>query len=462
MSRGLLFVLPFLAGCHSASTPANGPADAAAPRAWQQLATPTSALASIRGFRPVRGILHSHSPYSHDACDNQGLTADGKPAPGCAADLRRGMCDAGEDFVFLTDHNAHMADPSFDELFFVAPGDTPVLGAQGTRIANRVDCGDGRRVLVMVGNENRLMTAGLERHLAGDAATRAAAYDGDDPATVDAMHAAGALVFIPHSESRADDYLAAMPFDGMEIYNVHAAIDPKIRKTYLGLEDYGAAVGVLGYAADDGLTPDLVLLSFFQDLPIYQAKWDKLLPTRHVTGTVGTDVHQNTFSGTMADGERGDSYRRLMRWFSNVLLVNGDLDPANVKKTLAAGRSYVAVEVLGVPEGFDFHAEAGSSVYEMGADVPAGATLVARAPSVHDLDPAAAPPLIRLRVLRVTSAGTTVAAEGLSVELPNATPGAYRVEVRMTPNHLRSYLGESADKYVKDGVWVLSNPLYVK
>jgi hypothetical protein len=81
---------------------------------------------------------------------------------------------------------------------------------------------------------------------------------------------------------------------------------------------------------------------------------------------------------------------------------------------------------------------------------------------VHDLDPAAPPPLIRMRVLRVTSAGTTVAGEGPSVELPNAMAGVYRVEVRMTPNHLRPYLGESADKYVKDGVWVLSNPIYVK
>jgi hypothetical protein len=164
----------------------------------------------------------------------------------------------------------------------------------------------------------------------------------------------------------------------------------------------------------------------------------------------------------MADGERGDSYRRLMRWFSNVLLVSGDLDPANVKKTLAAGRGYVAVEVLGVPAGFDFHAEAGATIHEMGADVPAGATIVARAPTVHDLDPAATPPLIRMRVLRVTSSGTTVVGEGLSVELPKAEPGAYRVEVRMTPNHLRAYLGESPDRFIKDGVWVLSNPIYVK
>jgi len=460
LRRGLLVAFCLLMGCRSENVAAD-PAPPT-PRPWQLRATPTSALPSIRGLRPVRGILHSHSPYSHDACDKKGLGADGKPAPACVADLRRGMCDAAEDFVFLTDHAAHMAEQSFDDLFFVQPGDTPVLGTAGTRIANRVDCGDGRRVLVMVGNENRLMTAGLEKHLPGDATTRLASYDGDDAATIDAMHAAGALVFVPHSESRPDDYLATMPFDGMEIYNIHAAIDPDIRKEFFKLDGFAAAVNVLAYSTDDTRVPDLALLSFLEDLPVYQAKWDKLLPTRHVTGTVGTDVHENTFPGAMADGERGDSYRRLMRWFSNVLLVSGDLDPGNVKRTLAAGRGYVAVEVLGVPEGFDFHAESAGSIFEMGADAPAGAKIVARAPVVHDLDPLAQPPVIRMRVLRVTASGTTVAGEGASIELPNATPGVYRVEVRMQPNHLKAYLGEVPDKYVRDGIWVLSNPIYVK
>ena len=37
----------------------------------------------------------------------------------------------------------------------------------------------------------------------------------------------------------------------------------------------------------------------------------------------------------MSDGERVDSYRRMMRWFSNWLLVT-DVDPAGVKEALAA------------------------------------------------------------------------------------------------------------------------------
>lgn len=467
MRRALAWVLSLLSAGLSAcepSAPATPPDAGPKPRAWQRHAVPTADLPAIRGYRPVRGILHSHSPYSHDACDNAGLDADGKPNAACLADLRRGMCEAAEDFVFLTDHGAHLAEQAFDDLFFVAPGDEVVLGPSGTRIANRVDCGDGRKVLLMVGNENRLITAGLERHLPGDAAARLAAYDGDDAKTVAAMHAAGALVWIPHTESRPDDYLATMPFDGMEIYNLHAAIDPKIRPAYLGLDPYAAVVDALPFTSLDPTSPepDLTLLAFYQDLPIYTTKWDKLLPNRHVPGSIGTDVHQNTIPGIERDGERGDSFRRLMRWFSNVLLVKGELDPAKVKQALAAGRSYLAAEILGVPEGFDFHAESGATIYELGEDAPLGAKLVARAPVVHDLDPAVSAPEIRMRLLRVTAAGTTVVGEGLAVDVPSATAGAYRVEVRMTPRHLRPYLGDTPDEYIRENVWVMSNPIYVK
>lgn len=463
MRRAVPLLLSLLAGCGNKESPPASTADAAPlVRPWQRLATPTTELPTVRGLRPVRGIIHSHSPYSHDACDGAGLDDAGKPKAACVADLRRGMCEAAEDFVFLTDHAAHMAEQSFDDLFFVGPGDKPVLAADGSKIGNRVDCGDGRSVLLMVGNENRLMTAGLERHLPGDAAARLAAYDGDDVATVTAMHDAGALVIIPHTEQRSDDYLATMPFDGMEIYNLHAAMDPKIRPANLGLDGYAAAVNLLAFVTNTELQPDLALLAFYQELPLYRTKWDKLLPTRHVTGTIGTDVHENTFPGETADGERGDSYRRLMRWFSNVLLVSGELDPANVKKTLAKGRGYVAVEVLGVPDGFDFHAESGGAFFEMGDEAPKGASITVKAPTVHGLDPAAQPPSIRTRLLRVTASGTTTVGEGPSISLANAEPGAYRVEVWITPHHLRSYLGELPDKYVREGPWVFSNPLYVK
>lgn len=107
-----------------------------------------------------------------------------------------------------------------------------------------------------------------------------------------------------------------------------------------------------------------------------------MLEQRHVTGITGTDVHENSFPGIMRDGEGGDSYRRLMRWISNVTLISGDISPASVKAAVLAGRSYVAFEVLGVPSGFDFHAEGSGDVVEMGGQAKRGATLIVKAPRV--------------------------------------------------------------------------------
>ena len=460
----LTLFLPILAACSSGTSGESAPPALPSPRPWQRLATPTSAaMAEVRGLRPVRGILHSHSPYSHDACDGEGLLPGGGTNPGCTQDLRRSVCEAGEDFVFLSDHADHMAEQDFESLLFIEAGDDPVKDAGGAVIANRIPCGDGRSVLITAGTENSLMSVGLERHVPGTAAERSTLYGGDDAATVEAMRAAGALVMIPHTEQRTHEYLAAMPFDGMEVYNLHAAIDPDIRRDSLGLDPYAAAANILPFTKHDpdGPEPDFTLLGFFEDLPAYAERWDRILPVRHVTGIAGTDVHQNTFPSMMRDGERGDSYRRLMRWFSNIVLLDGELGPAALKEALRAGRSYVAFEILGVPVGFDFHAEQGGSTIEMGGRTGGGATLVARAPAVLDPDPAVTPPTVTMRLYRVTPGKTETAAEGLSVDLADPAPGAYRVEVRITPHHLRPYLGYEADTYIRDSLWVISNPIYI-
>lgn len=464
LPRNLLFLAPLLlAACSGGDQ--NDKTAPLVPRVWERLAIPSAqAFGSIRGFSQVRGIIHSHSPYSHDACDGHGLDAQGKPDPTCTANFRRGICDAAEDYVFLTDHAAHMADAEFPALLFIEPGDEPLFDSNGAPIANFIPCKGGRRVMVMVGNENTLMSAGLERHLPGDPAARFALYDGKEVTTADAMHDAKALVLVAHTESKEHAWLSSMPIDGVEIYNVHAAIDPNIRKDYLGLDSLAAGVSILPFTRqdEDGPQPDLALMGFLEDLPIYGQKWDALLATRHVTGTAGTDVHENTFASILRDGERGDSYRRLMRWFSNVALIEGDVSPASVKSAILAGRSFVAFEILGIPEGFDFHAENGGAVTEMGGQTNSGATIVAHAPQVRNLDPAALAPTISMRVLRIADGATTTVGEaggGEEVRIDAAQPGVYRVEIRIVPKHLRPYLGDQGDPYITERPWLFSNPI---
>ncbi len=436
----------------------------AAPRAWQRLAPPAStSLGNLRQFVTARGIIHSHSPYSHDGCDGEGLDANGQPDATCVAHLRQGICDAAEDFVFLTDHAANMAQAEMHELLFIQPGDEPLTDPDGAPFANFIPCADGRRTLLMTGNENTLMSVGIEKHVPGDLKTRKSTYESDGPDTVQAMHDAGALVFLAHTESRTPEYLKTIPVDGVEIFNIHAAIDPDIRADYLGLDAYAAAASILPFTRqdEDGPQPDLAILGFLQHLPQYGQLWDPMLAERHVTGITGTDVHENSFPGMMRDGERGDSYRRLMRWISNVALVDGVLAPSTIKAAVKAGRSYVAFEILGVPAGFDFHAEDGENIIEMGGQAKPGATIIAIAPIVSEIDPAVERPDITMKLLRITNGSTTSIAEGPQLRIDAAEPGVYRIEVSITPHHLKPYLGETPDTYIREFPWVLSNAIRV-
>ena len=69
-----------------------------------QTVMPTSELPSLRNWAIYRGIVHSHSPYSHDACDNEPFI-DGVRNEQCYRECREGMCLTAQDFVFLTDHD---------------------------------------------------------------------------------------------------------------------------------------------------------------------------------------------------------------------------------------------------------------------------------------------------------------------------------------------------------------------
>ena len=105
----------------------------------------------------------------------------------------------------------------------------------------------------------------------------------------------------------------------------------------------------------------------------------------------------------------------------------------------AAGRLYGAFEVLGYPEGFDFHAESGGAIHEMGAELTAqDVTLSLTAPRVRDLNPEGESPEIITRILRATAEGWTLESEGGNETLTYAvsTAGAYRGACPVEPQAL--------------------------
>lgn len=445
-----------------------GNVDAGPPLApWPHELPATSTLGTVRGLRVMRSIVHSHSPLSHDACDGAGF-ADGvlldEP---CLAHMRAAVCSLHLDVLNLTDHPTHVDEVTHEAKFWEQPGDTELRTADGDLAAVNWACGDGSSVIITVGTEDRLMPVGLVRHpgASTDPAVISAAYRADGPDAVQAFHDAGGLVFVAHTESRELAYLRTLGMDGIEIYNIHANVDPNIRVDYLGLgtADYLSTV-LMFIGPTSRLEPDLAFLAFFSENQNDLDKWDALLAEgQHVTGINGCDAHENTFPQLMKDGERVDSYRRMMRWATLHLRVS-EISLAAQQDALAAGRGYVAFEVFGTPVGFDFYAsESAGATHEMGTRAPVGATLHVVRPSISTDVPDSALAMISTRILRSTATGAVEVAQGSGETLDFVTtePGAYRAEARIVPEHARAHLGRLADTLVKEYAWVYSNPVFV-
>jgi hypothetical protein len=385
----------------------------------------------------------------------------------CLEHMRAAVCSLRLDAINLTDHAEHLFEVTHEEKFWKRPGDTEVRTTSGDLAAVNWACGDGTSVLVTVGAENALMPVGLVRHPVDttDPDVLAAAYRADGPGAASMFRDAGALVFVAHTEGRSLDYLRTLGMDGVEIYNIHANVDPRIRVDSLGLGAADYLMNVLAFtSATSRLEPDLAFLAFFSENQNDLDKWDALLAEgRHVTGLNGCDAHENTFPQLLGDGERVDSYRRMMRWATLHLRVS-EISVESQHDALSAGRGYVAFEVFGTPVGFDFYADETSGVtHEMGAQAPVGTVLHVVRPSLSPDVPDTALALLSMRIVRSTTTGGVEVAQGAGATLDFVTtePGAYRAEVHIVPEHARAHLGRLGDALVKDYVWVYANPVYV-
>lgn len=396
--------------------------------------------------RGLRAITHLHSPWSHDACDGDGLI-DGEVNQPCLDDLRAGLCDAGIDVAFVTDHPSQAAFQPFDELFHPRAGD--VREGDSSVFA----CDDGRSVRWHAGFEDELMPMALDEHVPGDAAERDVLLNRDDDEALTTMIAAGGLVFVAHSESRDRAQLASQQdagLTGLEIFNLHAMFAPDIRADYLDLDPVLWLSDLEPFTDDEGeAEPDLMVLTVLADQPPSLAHFDALLARGPTVGIVGTDAHQNVFNFDLRDGDRADSYRRMLRWMANVLL---PLDGESPEQALAAGRSFVAFEIVGTPSGFDLSAADGTP---MGGSTTS-TSLTVGCPTLHPDSPRGPDePTITVRLLR----DGLPFAEGCGEH--EVTPGVYRVEVDIVPHHLRPFLGEVADTWIKPYPWIRSNAIRV-
>jgi hypothetical protein len=282
---------------------------------------------------------------------------------------------------------------------------------------------------------------------------------------IDTLRQNGAVLLVAHTEDWTPETLTGVTLDGFEMFNLHASTVSNAGNVLILLND-------LQQQVPDMIHPDLAILSLISEDNRYLSTWGTVLSRgfRRVT-TMGTDCHRNTFQQKLADGERADSYRRMMMAFSNHLLVrpapDGSVSRVELVEALAAARLYGVFELLGYAEGFDFTATQGASVFELGSEVTLAAgpvTLTARMPRIQDLDSRVTPPELTLRLLRAREGGFDEVARGSSdVTLAVTEPGAYRAEVRMRPRHLKELLGYDRDRLAEeDRPWVYSNAIHVR
>jgi hypothetical protein len=419
------------------------------------------------GYLDRRGPIHMHSVYSHDACDNMPVK-DGVRDPVCFEDFRRDMCVARHDFIMLTDHPSDFSRNEYpDVLLYRADRGDELVERGGRPVASWAACPDGDPTLILAGTESfEVMPAGLEQHVADTVGERDDVYGSTSSEAAEELRDNGAVVLLAHTENWTPQELIDRDLDGFEMYNLHANL--------LLPGAFAKALQLLFRLdqGDPGLPhPDLVLLHVINEDPRYLSRWGSTLAggVRRVT-TLGTDAHRNTLPTLLQDGERVDSYRRLMLWFSNHLLIepedDGSWDDRHLKDALRKGRLYGAFEVFGYPVGFDYRAAVDDERLPMGSEVALGAAprLQVDVPTVQNLAAEREPPLITARLLRAVDGGFEEIASGpgdLEVIAPQT--GAYRAEVRIIPYHLRDELGSDADELLgRDYVWIYSNAIYVR
>jgi hypothetical protein len=412
-------------------------------------------VAPLRGLSHQRAVFHLHSPWSHDACDGKGYD-EGVLDVACLADLREALCTTHFDVAFLTDHPDYGDAQPFDALFHHQEGDG-WEEAGGAR-ASVITCADGHKVRWRAGFEDELMPVGLNGHVHDDVEVRHGLLNGTGSDSVAAMQAAGAKVMLAHTESRESTLLHQLQDAGLhavEAFNVHAMFSPDIREDHLGLDGTAWLTDAADFFdAGTATEPDLYFLTVLQEQAPSIAHWDDLLSRGPMMATAGTDAHQNVLPLEAKDGERIDSYRRMLRWFSTFLQTDGSSLEA-IDAAVEARRAFVVFEAIGTPTGFDFHLEAGGEVYEMGSDAPAG-TLVVACPELS----AGSPRGEEQPELRVTVYKDGVpwkdACGRYEVE-----GGVYRVRVESTPYHLRPFLGEVAERYLKPYPWIYGGAIRV-
>jgi hypothetical protein len=340
---------------------------------------------------------HVHTPYSDGAWYH--------------AQIAQAASEAGIDAVIFTDHNVWV-----DQVEGYYDGVLVLVGEEVHDVQRMRQC-------------NHLLIYGAEAEMAPQPET--------SQELINAAKETGGLCFLAHPVERSSPVnaaLAAIPWDdwdvngytGIELWNYMSEFKALIQSRF----------SALLYA----FNPHLGIKGPF---PHTLRLWDQLLADgQRVVAIGGADAHGNSHS-LGAITRVVFPYKHLFGCVNTHILIPGTLtrdlaaDKSAIYEALRRGHCFVGYDALGSTRGFRFHARSGSKAVTMGDELKREAALI-----FHVETPA--PAEIRL----LCDGKTAARVHGTRLDLTNAIPGIYRVEV------YRRYR-------LRQRGWIFSNPIYV-
>ena len=395
--------------------------------AWQALRAQRQPVPGLPELNDYRGILHSHSKYSHDS-----------EVP--FEEILRVLRATGIDFICLSDH--------------------PIQG--------RADFNLQWRGL----HEGKLFVPGFEMKDGimpfGVASDVVLSNQTDSATLARQITENGGLMFYAHPEEPRDWDCPELV--GMEIYNIHTDFKRSSRRLRALLPDL---------IVNQRRYPEQVFRSVFTPPAEFLHHWDELNRTRHITGIAGNDCHQNvgvrgiyTSDNTIRIEDTSPKVLKNLKlnWFTRPLarfcfgpltpnreLFHIQLDPyersarfvnthvlarslsePTILDGLRAGRVFVGFDMIASSTGFQWIATDGTNRVVMGES-----TTFSPATRLGAKSP------LPCRFTIIKNGAAVHQEEGRALEWTPSGPGKYRVQAEL--------------KVLDDWVpWVYANPIELR
>jgi hypothetical protein len=395
--------------------------------AWKAIRAERQRVPDQAGWNEYRGILHSHSKYSHDS-----------EVP--FEEILRVLKTTGLEFICLSDH--------------------PIQGRADFDLQWR-GIHDGKLFIPGFEMKDGIMPFGVAPGIVLSNQTDAAILARQ-------IAENGGLLFYAHPEEPRDWDRPELV--GMEIYNIHTDFKRSSAKIRAMVPDL---------LVNQGRYPEHVFRTVFVRPLEFLCRWDELNRTRHITGIAGNDCHQNVgvriiytsadtirvedtspktlkefrlnwftrplarlFFGPLTPNRKLfhvqlDPYERSARFVNTHVLAHELSEPA-ILDGLRAGRVFVGFDMIADSSSFRWFAADGTNHTVMGeaaAFTPA-TRLGARSP-------------LPCRFTILKNGSSVHQQEGRALDWTPSGPGKYRVEAEL------KVLGEWVP-------WVYANPIELR